>query len=133
MSRVSSIHHVNYLVRDLGEAAARFSRELGLEFGPEQALRERGVVTRRARLGATWLVLVQPLDLANPIGQRLTRHGEGVFLLSFAVDDLDAALASGAALGPERRGLDGWRVSDLTSLSGATTVLQLCQDKGRDR
>jgi methylmalonyl-CoA/ethylmalonyl-CoA epimerase len=133
MSRVSSIHHVNYLVRDLGAAVARFASELGLEFGPEQALRERGVVTRRARVGATWLVLVQPLDLANPIGQRLTRHGEGVFLLSFAVDDLDAALASGLALGPERLGLDGWRVADLAGLSGETTVLQLCQDRNHDR
>jgi methylmalonyl-CoA/ethylmalonyl-CoA epimerase len=131
MSRVSSIHHVNYLVLDLGEAAARFTRELGLEFEPEQALSERGVVTRRARLGATWLVLVQPLDLANPIGQRLTRHGEGVFLLSFAVNDLDAALASGLALGPERLGLEGWRVADLTGLSGETTVLQLCEDEDR--
>jgi methylmalonyl-CoA/ethylmalonyl-CoA epimerase len=88
-------------------------------------------VTRRARLGATWLVLVQPLDPANPIGQRLARHGEGVFLLSFAVDDLDAALASGLALGPERVGLDGWRVADLTALSGETTILQLCEDQGR--
>ena len=130
MSRVSSIHHVNFLVRDLGEAAARFARELGLEFGPEQTLTARGVVTRRARLGATWLVLVQPLDPTSPPGQRLTRYGEGVFLLSFAVDDLDVALASGVALGPERRGLDGWRVADLTGLSGETTVVQLCEDKG---
>ncbi len=129
MSRVRSIHHVNFLVKDLGASAARFSVELGLEFGAEELLPERGVATRRVKIDGTWLVLVQPLDANNPIGRRLAEKGEGVFLLSFGVDSLDAMREPSTSLGAERRGLDGWRVADLAGLPGDSTVLQVCEDK----
>lgn len=128
MSRVSSIHHVNYLVHDLEASAARFGAELGLQFEAAVLLQPRGVATRRTRIGATWLVLVQPLDATSPIGRRLADQGEGVFLLSFGVDDLDKFRAAAGRLGEERRGLDDWRVADLAGRPGDSTILQVCED-----
>jgi methylmalonyl-CoA/ethylmalonyl-CoA epimerase len=130
---LDSVHHINILVRDLERARARFSQAMGVEFGPTETLAARGAVATRARIGATWLVLVQPTDPAGVPGQRLAARGEGVFLISFGVADLDAAIASLAARGvactssEPRRGLDDWRVID-TVLGGEFGVdLQLCE------
>lgn len=131
MSLVSKVHHINYLVRDLDRGAEYLSRQLGLTFEPEEQLPGRGVRLRRARLGELWLVLVQPTGSEGEVAQRLAASGEGVFLLSFAVDDLDAARGTGVPLGPERKGLDGWRVADLQDASDANTVIQFCQERRR--
>ena len=62
-------------------------------------------------------------------GRFLEEHGEGVFLLSFGVDDLDAAAAAidarGANCGAERSGLDRWRVVDVGAAIGGSTAIQL--------
>lgn len=131
MYRINKVHHINYLVRDLDRSAEFFSQQLGIAFAAEESLPNRGVRLRRARLGELWLVLVQPTNSNGEVAQRLAIAGEGVFLLSFAVDDIDAARATGLPLGPERQGLDDWRVADLQNPAAATTVLQLCESRKR--
>lgn len=130
---LESLHHVNILVRDLEHARARFAAALGIEFGAVETLAARGAVAARARIGGTWLVLVQPIDPDGVPGRRLAERGEGVFLISFGVADLDAAIAGLAARGTgftsaaPRRGLADWHVID-TALGAEFGVdLQLCE------
>jgi methylmalonyl-CoA/ethylmalonyl-CoA epimerase len=129
------VHHLNVLVRDLEAASARYAALFGLEFGPREALAARGVVTRRARIGETWLVLVEPTRADSVPGRRLAERGEGLFLVSFEVDDVDAALHALAArdvmaegAGP-RVGLEGWRVVDLDPAAVCGVSLQLCEER----
>jgi methylmalonyl-CoA/ethylmalonyl-CoA epimerase len=133
---LDSLHHVNLLVRDLERARERFAATFGVEAGPVEALPGRGVIASRLRVGQTWLVLVQPTDPSGLPGRRLAERGEGVFLISFGVPDLEAAIDSLAARGVRftsaapRRGLDGWRVID-ADLGGEFGVdLQFCEDAG---
>lgn len=135
---LDSVHHINILVRDIERARARFVQAMGVEFGALETLAARGAVASRARIGATWLVLVQPTDPHGVPGQRLAARGEGVFLISFGVADLDAAIASLAARGvgctsaEPRRGLDDWCVID-TALGAEFGVdLQLCEARRED-
>lgn len=130
---LESVHHVNILVRDLEHARARFSHAMGVAFGPVESLAARGAIASRARIGATWLVLVQPTDPDGVPGRRLAARGEGVFLVSFGVANLDAAIAALADRGVDctssapRRGLGDWRVID-TALGAEFGVdLQLCE------
>lgn len=124
-----SIHHVNFLVRDLDNAIARWRELLDLDCETRESLPQRGVDTARFRVGTTWLVLVQPTDPDSAPGRHLAEHGEGVFLLSFGVDDLDAAVAAlenrNAVCGVERSGLDGWRIVDVDAAIGGATTIQL--------
>ena len=83
-----SIHHVNFRVRDLDTAVARWRKILDLDCETRESLPGRGVDTARFRVGVTWLVLVQPTNPDSVPGLHLEEHGEGVFLLSFGVDDL---------------------------------------------
>jgi methylmalonyl-CoA/ethylmalonyl-CoA epimerase len=113
---VHSIHHLNFIVRDLDAAIPAWERLLGTAVARRDELPERGVIAARFRLGPTWLVLVQPTRADSVPGRFLAAHGEGFFLLSLGVDSLadEAQRLGGAAFpGPVRTGADGWQVRDL--------------------
>ena len=130
---IHGVHHINFLVRDLEVARERFSRLLRLEFAPPVELAARGALTSRARAGTVWIVLVQPTRADSVPGRRLAEHGEGLFLISFAVDDLDAAIDAVATNGGTfstplpRAGLDGWKIIDLAPELGFGAEVQFCE------
>jgi methylmalonyl-CoA/ethylmalonyl-CoA epimerase len=128
------IHHINLLVGDLEAAVQQYTQLLGVNDWVYGELAERRVRTARFRAGESWVVLVQPTDPEGAPGRYLAEHGEGLFLLSFGVADLDEALAgldvtdSRLRRGPERAGLEGWRVADLSPDIFFGARLQLTQD-----
>lgn len=116
----SSIHHVNFVVRDLDEARTRFEQQLGLE--PFEVVDHvtRGARVARSRIGNSWLVLVAPYDPESIPGRHLAEHGEGFFLLSLGVD----------ALENPRAGILDWRVEDVAAIHGA--LFQFTESPGSD-
>ena len=130
LTRLLGVHHINSLVKDLDRAVSQYQSLLKVSDFEFDELPGRNVRTARFRAGETWIVLVQPIGPGEP--QRvLDAQGEGLFLLSFAVADLDATMASGEAAGgqwvngPPRQGLEDWRVVDVDpdSLSGGPIQL----------
>lgn len=132
---VRRVHHLNFLVRDLEAAVARYQSALGLVLEGIDELPGRGVRTARFRAGETWIVLVQPVADGEPM-RRLERDGEGFFLVSYEVDDLDTAVEHARANGvpstseAPRQGLAGWRVIDLSAGHMHGTLVQLCEEPG---
>jgi methylmalonyl-CoA/ethylmalonyl-CoA epimerase len=116
---LKNVHHINLLVRDLDAAVQRYQQTLGINEMLYGDLSQRGVRTARFRVGETWIVLVQPTDSEGVPGRHLAEHGEGLFLLSFEVDSLTAAVADikgrgGNLLSEQpRQGLEDWQVVDL--------------------
>ena len=111
-----SIHHINFVVRNLEAAIPVWERILGSSVARRDELKERGVIAARFRLGDSWLVIVQPTREDSDPGRFLAAHGEGFFLLSVGVDSLDdevERLGDAAFSGPVRAGADGWQVRDL--------------------
>lgn len=130
MTQIRNVHHINFLFHDLDAAVARFSA-LGLGPFRYEALPARGVSTARVKVGETWIVLVSPTDPDSVPGRALSERGEGFFLLSFGVDDLDAALEQlnetrDVVAGPARPGLQNWRVADVDA--GLDLKLHLTED-----
>ncbi len=125
------VHHINFLVKDLEQAAARYQDILGVDFTQRDELPDRGVKIARARLGETWIVLVQPVESLGVPAKHLKRHGEGFFLISYQVEDVLMAAAKVTAAGvvpinsEPRQGLDDWQVLDLPAddLFGVSTQL----------
>ena len=121
MPLITTIHHINFLVRDLDSAVKRYQAMFQTEEVIREDLPRRGVKSARFKLGDTWLVLLEPLDADNVPGRHLAKHGEGFFLISYRVNDLDTASAVIGAQGIEvldakaRAGLADWRVKDLSS------------------
>jgi methylmalonyl-CoA/ethylmalonyl-CoA epimerase len=127
------IHHLNFVVRDMDEATARFESVLGVAPFEIVDYAARGAHVARTRVGETWLVLVCPYDDESIPGRYLAERGEGFFLASFGVDDLQAHLDR---LGHEgidttdpaaRDGILDWQVADIGEFHGAR--LQLTRDK----
>lgn len=119
MTQLTSIHHINFVVKDLQASVRSYEKTLGLTGFEYSELPERGVSTARLSLGGVWLVLVSPHNEDSVPGRHLKKHGEGFFLLSFGVNDLEKALAEFAERGTivstdiVRQGLLDWRVADL--------------------
>lgn len=127
----SRIHHINFLVRDLEAALPAWERLLGRPADARDRLEARGVLIARFRLGDAWLALVQPYRPGTAPARHLEEHGEGFFLLSLAVDDLDAEirrLGDSAFDGPERQGAQGWRIRDLDAAALGGVLLQFAED-----
>ena len=131
------IHHLTFVVRDLENSIPHLQDGLGIESLIREDLPGRGVRTARFRAGDTWIVLVQPIADGEP--QRfLLARGEGLFLISYEVPSLDAALAQlssrgGTCLGAPRAGLAGWRMADIQSAAMPGVVTQLCEDPATAR
>jgi methylmalonyl-CoA/ethylmalonyl-CoA epimerase len=132
MSTVNSIHHLNFVVRELAPQV-EYLRTL-LQFEPIiEDLPTRQVKTARFCLSGVWIVLVQPLSTEGEVARILAERGEGLFLLSFNVDSLDESLETLSKQGiysdnkGKRQGLDNWTIQDLDCPNALGPILQLCQ------
>ena len=128
----SAVHHINFLCKDLKASADWMSRLLNQTPEMEQ-LSGRAVLTAKFNLGGAWLVLVQPTTEDSTVGQILKDRGEGLFLISLEVDDLEQTIVElddkGIHMddkGP-RQGLDNWLVQDIATPECFGPVMQLCQ------
>ena len=126
-----NVHHINFLVADLDKAVERYKDLFGIESVEVEELPDRGVVTARFDVNGVWIILVQPVDDESEPARILKQQGEGVFLISFGVDDLEGMRAKLVAKGAidesatARDGLQNWRVIDLNpdAVFGATIHL----------
>ena len=130
------VHHIDFVVRDLDAAAAKYSRILGVEPRGRERLEDRGVELVRFELDNVWIVLVQPVGDRGPVRAFLEKHGEGFFHIGLQVDDVSAEAARLEAEGiglvnrVPRRGVEGWRLVDLDMDGTFGVYLQLVQDDG---
>lgn len=113
---VRSIHHINFLVRDLEAAVKKYEQILDRPVDARDVLEDRGAEIARFRLGETWLCLVQPTRPDTVPARHLAEHGEGFFLLSLGVESLaeeSQRLGNDEFSSEVRKGLDDWQVRDL--------------------
>jgi len=112
---IHSVHHLNFVVRDLAVAVPVWERILGRSCDARDRLDGRNVDIARFALAGVWIVLVQPTGPGVP-ADFLAARGEGFFLLSLGAESLEAEIdrLGGEMLdGDARVGLDDWRVQDL--------------------
>jgi methylmalonyl-CoA/ethylmalonyl-CoA epimerase len=87
-----NIHHVAIAVNDLDAAIASFAGQYGFEVLSRERIEDQGVDEAMIAVGGSHLQLLEPLDDASPVGRFLSRNGEGMHHVAFAVADIDAAL-----------------------------------------
>jgi methylmalonyl-CoA epimerase len=130
MPIVKKIDHLAIAVKDLDAALATFTRTFGFPVerkGPVPALHlERAFLT----VGDASLELFQPTSDANPAAKFLAERGEGIYLLSLEVDDLDAATKALAARGVTVRAQtlpDGLKLGFISPKVAHGVLLQLVE------
>jgi len=132
MSKVNSIHHINFVVKELDPQVNYLQTLLQCEPIIED-LPGRQVKTARFCLSGIWIVLVQPVSEEGEVARILAERGEGLFLLSLNVDSIEESIEQLSQQGikadnkGKRLGLDNWMIQDLDGPSALGPVLQLCQ------
>lgn len=88
------IDHVVIAVKDLEAGIAQYEALYGVPATDRGEPPGAGFKNAYFRFGGdSYLELVAPTNDTGPVGRRVAASGEGVYLVSMRVDDLDATLA----------------------------------------
>lgn len=99
--KAKRIDHVGIVVKDLETALATYSRNFGFQADGSRGgeVPAMGIKNAFMPVGETDLEFIQPLASEGPVAQFAAERGEGTFMLSIEVDDVQAAVEHLRGLG----------------------------------
>ncbi|GMQ93297.1 MAG: methylmalonyl-CoA epimerase [Acidimicrobiia bacterium] len=89
---VYNIHHVAIAVEDLDKAIAGFESRFKVTPISREIVEEQGVSEAMIAIGGSYIQLLEPLSPETPVGLFLSRNGEGMHHIAFAVKNIEDAL-----------------------------------------
>ncbi len=128
-----NIHHVAIAVEDLDASLADFDRKYGVAPISIEIIEDQGVREAMIAVGGSHIQLLQPLRQDTPVGKFLSRNGQGLHHIAFAVADIEAALThldeEGARLidSTPRIGGGGHRIAFVHPADLAGTLIELVE------
>jgi methylmalonyl-CoA/ethylmalonyl-CoA epimerase len=90
--KARSIDHICIAVRDLAKARRIYEETLGLDLALEYVAESEKIHVARYYLGEVALEIMESTAPDGDVAKFIERRGEGVFLLSYKVDDVEAGL-----------------------------------------
>ncbi len=87
------IDHISLAVKDLSKAREAYEKVLGLELDSTYVSEREKIRVARYYLGDVALELMEPTAPDSEVAKFIERRGEGVFVISYEVGDVDEALA----------------------------------------
>jgi methylmalonyl-CoA epimerase len=126
------IDHVGIVVKDLETAVATYAKHFGFAADASRGgeVPALGIKNAVVPVGGSDLEFIQPLTEDGPVAQFARERGEGTFMLSVEVDDIDAAVEHLRGLGA-RVGAPNGGVAFVSAKSTHGVNLQLVQREGR--
>lgn len=130
---IYNIDHVAIAVHDLDAAIERHRQLYGAKPISREVVEEQGVEEAMIPVGGSFVQLLSSLGPNTPVGRFLTKHGEGLHHIAYAVPDIDAALdalrAQGARLVDEtaRPGGRDARIAFVHPTAFAGTLVELVE------
>ncbi len=129
----AKLEHVGVAVKSIAEARRFYEKALGLTFGGEEVLAERGLKLAFFDAGGVKIELLEGLG-EDPISKFIENRGPGIHHICFKVADVDEAAASLRADGPEfvtdapYEGAHGSRVISMKPSSTFGVLIELLQE-----
>ena len=102
--KLRSIDHICIAVRDLEEARKIYEEDLGLGLDGTYVAESEKIRVARYYVGEVALELIESTAPDGEVAKFIEKRGEGFFLISYRVDDVDEVLAELKAKG--RRTID---------------------------
>ena len=131
-----NIHHIAIAVNDLDASILSFADKYQLEVLSRERVEEQGVEEAMIAVGGSHIQLIQPLDAMSPVGRFLSRNGEGMHHIAFAVVDIEEALNHLKTVGVElidespRIGGGGHKIAFVHPKDLAGTLFELVEIRG---
>jgi methylmalonyl-CoA/ethylmalonyl-CoA epimerase len=97
--KLLNLDHVAIAVEDLDTAVAGYRSRYDVEPLYREIVDSQGVEEAMIPVGGSFIQLLQPLSPETPVGRFLSKNGEGLHHVAYAVASIDAALQHLAAEG----------------------------------
>lgn len=97
--KITEIDHICFAVRNLDEARKTYEDILGLKPSCMYESAEESIKVIRYYVGNVAVELLEPTSSTCEVGRFIEKRGEGFFLISFRVDDVERALSDLKAAG----------------------------------
>lgn len=129
------LEHIGIAIKNQTEARLLFSRLLGTEAYKSEAVESEGVNTTFFGLDNAKLELLNSLTEESAITKFISKRGEGIHHLAFAVDDIHAEIRRLKEEGftfvneTPKDGADNKLICFLHPKSTNGVLVELCQDK----
>ena len=129
----TAVDHIGFVVRDLDEAVAFYSRTFDVSEWQRIAMPERHMHAAVTRVGAMLLELIAPTSDEASFAKFLRERGPGMHHVGYRVDDIAAALAQARERGIQlidevaRPGMHNTLVAFLHPKSTQGVLIELVQ------
>ncbi len=90
--KAKKIDHICIAVKDLAQAMKIYEETLGLELAHEYIAESEKIKVARYYIGEVAFELMESTGPDGDVAKFIERRGEGVFLISYTVDDVEAGL-----------------------------------------
>jgi methylmalonyl-CoA epimerase len=128
---ITNLDHVVVAVNDLDAATKTWQANFGLPLERSGKAEALGINQAILPIGSAFIELISPLSDAGPVADALKDKGEGLYLISLAVDDLDATLADLREKGVRVNDPPaGSRVTFISPRAANGVLVQLVERKG---
>lgn len=97
--KLYNLDHVGIAVVDLEASIASYRERYRIEPLYREVVTDQGVEEALIPIGGSFIQLVAPLSDDSPVGRFLSRRGEGLHHIAYAVADIEEALTHLSALG----------------------------------
>ena len=131
--KLLNLDHVAIAVADLDSALAGYQDRYGAQPLYREVVESQGVEEAMIPVGGSFIQLLQPLGPETPVGRFLSKNGEGLHHVAYAVTNIETALAhlkgQGARLVDEepRVGGRGARIAFVHPADLAGTLVELVE------
>ena len=128
---ITNLDHVVVATSDLEAATATWQGNFGLPLEATREVAALGIRQAVLPIGSAFVELITPLGEEGPVAGFLKERGEGLYLISLAVDDLDATIAAlrekGVRVGDPVSGGSGSRIAFISARQSNGVTLPLVE------
>ena len=131
----SFIEHIGIAVTSLDEAIPFYEKVLGLDCYSIEEVKDQKVKTAFFKVGQTKIELLEPTDPESAVAKFISRKGEGIHHIAFAVKNIDRKLKEVEEKGVRlidnvsRKGAEGMDIGFLHPKSTFGVLTELCEKK----
>jgi len=132
---LSHIEHIGIAVTSLDEAIPFYEKVLGLDCYSIEEVKDQKVKTAFFKVGQTKIELLEPTDPESAVAKFISKKGEGIHHIAFAVNDIDRKLKEVEEKGVRlidnvsRKGAEGMDIGFLHPKSTFGVLTELCEKK----
>ena len=131
----SHIEHIGIAVTSLDEAIPFYEKVLGLDCYNIEEVKDQKVKTAFFKVGQTKIELLEPTDPESAVAKFISKKGEGIHHIAFAVNNIDRKLKEVEEKGVRlidnvsRKGAEGMDIGFLHPKSTFGVLTELCEKK----